>query len=1584
MKHSLASLALGLIATSAVSQTQSPNLVANPSFEAIVPSSSGSVIVNQAFRADLEGWNQTATLALTPYGSANGIVNPPADPGIVALFGNEDNTSVSQSIDISPYTLAAYRSIFRLEAYMGSYDLVAPDDTSGNDLQQDYTSISVTFYDGLDTELETRTVDGPSDLAEAGITIPSTGNWSKKLVVSGVIPDGAVRADLSVTFHRDPDASGSAYNNANIDLVDFRVTPINIAETFNTLSGEGEYVFDHDGGEFLWTDGTFDTGTGIESAYAFTNGSMVVTANGIPNAGLMNDGMVEWVVPVLSGSTVPQGEGFTAGGSPAFFNYPLAESGAVDLSQHHFFALVRGNPGMVVHTYIENTENPSGYLEQYDTMSGDWQWIGGTLDQLTQVGSFRVDENVNVHIRDYFLVALPTVVEIDEILYGPVVGQAPEILAQPAPVAFGEQGEVIRLTIDAEGARSYLWHFNGAPISDGPSLSGSQTDALEISVASVTEGEYYCVASNHFGQTQSDSAFIFELEPADPCTIPNTLYFNDFDAAPCPADLYPVRRQYEVEDRLNLDGDSGNMCLALSDTGVDDGMTGYVLELAPAWLPNTYYEVTFDAMRTAISGGFREVWNQVALTNKSSTEVYNSDFSITSIPVIHTAGVLESQDFTLPGVSNGFYDSYLIGHTFRFITGTNPPSGPVTLILREKNTSESVFIDNLRVTATPSSEAGLPTGRDFVSKYGQPAWVQSIGTSEQSNSDPSVNAANGSELNAVYTRVEGDSLYIGLAGNLDTINEDAVDVFVDFGLNTDDWRDGRGTGWLHENLPSSGGVGAISRMSELSSGDGTFGPDGKGLVFEPGFHADLHVALSSDGSNLNLQATELRNVVRPNGKYRSATMSLASGNLAWFLLNVEPQPNEYYSTIDNPLFIMAAIDNSNMGGVGRHGDPNESDPATVDTGIEIRIDGLAALGSPYNNDGTQAFRITAFISSGDRSEVSNQIVGGSSVNGNPLGDPRLLNLRAIPEKQYVLTEGDQQWFDTVEYPHLVLAGRPEEINAYYESNYKDYIDITQATLYAGGPYLRYLNGQVRPAELRDLVPGNAVDSEPIRAKTLLVEGPSRVVALFNGDQDAIFAIETLEILPGGRMTLQQDFSGSYDAGVLDTDFESGEYTDSQFSIVDLGEVVVDGLLEIDIADLIIRAGKLSGAGEIDGTFSFGSSVRTRLIWTLDQIEDFEFAGTLAGMIYANSQIDCNAMLVRDQVGLRRELVMWHNYNKSFYVPSEMWSESWANFDVTLWDGIRFLCSGINELPHSLRMLGDCRITAPREASLEMRIAGDLSIGDSSYIGADYAGSPNGYGSIGDRADGGTCHYSVYGGSGHGGSGGLGVANSGQFLAPGADELFIDPRNPMTFGSGASCPGHPHGAGGGLLRVFVNGHARIDGSLRANAETIYGSSSACQGSSLGGAAGGAVLLSADHISGTGIVSANGAPGEGGLNSAGGGGGGGVIALHANSYDFEITQLSVAGGSAATRQRFGYCGDSTVTTSYPGEDGVANKYLSQMFPCPPDVNRDGIVDNGDISAYVALFLVQDPIADFTGDGIIDNGDISAFVAAFLAGC
>jgi len=54
------------------------------------------------------------------------------------------------------------------------------------------------------------------------------------------------------------------------------------------------------------------------------------------------------------------------------------------------------------------------------------------------------------------------------------------------------------------------------------------------------------------------------------------------------------------------------------------------------------------------------------------------------------------------------------------------------------------------------------------------------------------------------------------------------------------------------------------------------------------------------------------------------------------------------------------------------------------------------------------------------------------------------------------------------------------------------------------------------------------------------------------------------------------------------------------------------------------------------------------------------------------------------------------------------------------------------------------------------------------------------------------------------------------------------------------------------------------------------------------------------------------------------------------------------------------------------------------CVADINGDGFVDNGDISAFVAFFLAQDSAADINGDQIVDNGDISAFVDAFLAGC
>ena len=46
--------------------------------------------------------------------------------------------------------------------------------------------------------------------------------------------------------------------------------------------------------------------------------------------------------------------------------------------------------------------------------------------------------------------------------------------------------------------------------------------------------------------------------------------------------------------------------------------------------------------------------------------------------------------------------------------------------------------------------------------------------------------------------------------------------------------------------------------------------------------------------------------------------------------------------------------------------------------------------------------------------------------------------------------------------------------------------------------------------------------------------------------------------------------------------------------------------------------------------------------------------------------------------------------------------------------------------------------------------------------------------------------------------------------------------------------------------------------------------------------------------------------------------------------------------------------------------------------------GILDLGDIGAFVGGFTSQDPIADIDGNEIFDLGDIGAFVSAFTAGC
>lgn len=68
---------------------------------------------------------------------------------------------------------------------------------------------------------------------------------------------------------------------------------------------------------------------------------------------------------------------------------------------------------------------------------------------------------------------------------------------------------------------------------------------------------------------------------------------------------------------------------------------------------------------------------------------------------------------------------------------------------------------------------------------------------------------------------------------------------------------------------------------------------------------------------------------------------------------------------------------------------------------------------------------------------------------------------------------------------------------------------------------------------------------------------------------------------------------------------------------------------------------------------------------------------------------------------------------------------------------------------------------------------------------------------------------------------------------------------------------------------------------------------------------------------------------------------------------------------------------------GQDGKV--YLVKgAAACVPDVNRDGVLNFFDVSAYLALLLGGDPAADLDRDGVLGFADLSDFVDAFGAGC
>jgi Immune inhibitor A peptidase M6. len=112
--------------------------------------------------------------------------------------------------------------------------------------------------------------------------------------------------------------------------------------------------------------------------------------------------------------------------------------------------------------------------------------------------------------------------------------------------------------------------------------------------------------------------------------------------------------------------------------------------------------------------------------------------------------------------------------------------------------------------------------------------------------------------------------------------------------------------------------------------------------------------------------------------------------------------------------------------------------------------------------------------------------------------------------------------------------------------------------------------------------------------------------------------------------------------------------------------------------------------------------------------------------------------------------------------------------------------------------------------------------------------------------------------------------------------------------------------------------------------------------------------------------------------------GDTSINDTAWSLQTFDISALDGSPAARLRWSMgTTDGSVTYQGWNIDDVEIVGFTALNASPADINGDGFVDFGDVSAFLAAFIAGEPTADINGDGVIDFGDVSAFVTAFNAG-
>lgn len=253
--------------------------------------------------------------------------------------------------------------------------------------------------------------------------------------------------------------------------------------------------------------------------------------------------------------------------------------------------------------------------------------------------------------------------------------------------------------------------------------------------------------------------------------------------------------------------------------------------------------------------------------------------------------------------------------------------------------------------------------------YCEPIAIQDTSTGFGNATLGQVGFCNGSELDQAFAYVNGGTLYLVLAGNLES-NFNKLELFFDtIAGGQNQLRNDNGTDGPNSNVNRMGGTALPAN------------PPGPGLKFDAGFEADYWLSVTggnSSGYKIFVDYARLR----PNAGDPGETYYVGQGFAA------DLTSGGALTGGNNPFGILCTINNSNTAGVvGGNGGLDSG--AGVITGVEYAIP-LAAIGNP-----TGPIKICAFINGQQHDFVSNQFLGGTFGASNR-GEPRTLDLTASP------------------------------------------------------------------------------------------------------------------------------------------------------------------------------------------------------------------------------------------------------------------------------------------------------------------------------------------------------------------------------------------------------------------------------------------------------------------------------------------------------------------------------------------------------------------------------------------------------------